>query len=59
MRLTAQLTSLERNPVEYFASSGPEILDDENFEVLDEVEYPLEEMGLDEDGNSTRVPVRH
>jgi hypothetical protein len=59
MRLTAQLTSLERNPVEYFASTGPELLDDESFEVLDEVEYALEEMGLDEGGNPTRIPVRH
>jgi hypothetical protein len=59
MRLTAQLTSLERNPVEYFASTGPEILDDENFEGLDEVEYALEDMGFDEAGNPTRIPVRH
>lgn len=59
MRLTAQLTSLERNPVEYFASTGPEILDEDHFEAFEDADYALEDMGLDEAGNPTLIPVRH
>jgi hypothetical protein len=63
MRLTAQTTihapNLALNPVEHFECVGPEILDEEDYAPLAEIEHALEDSGTEEAGESWPDLIRH
>lgn len=62
MKLTAQLTSMQSNPVEYFVLNEPGIIDEDDFATLAEIEQSLEGMELDEPYSTSEPltgPVRH
>lgn len=58
MKLTAQLTTLEQNPVEYLAFGDPEILDEADYAGIEDVELALDYHG-DSDASASMDLMHH